>query len=691
VSPDRRTRPELIQQLQEAEATITALLSGQIDAVVDPKSKSTVLLSRAQEALRKSEDRYRRERDSAQRYLDTAAVIMLALDVSGRITLANRQACSTLGWTVDELLGQDWFEMCIPADVRDADRACFRELLAGSDLRTGENVVLTRTEGHRRIEWRITLLRDDEGAVVGLFNSGTDVTEHHQTALALRVANERVRFALETANVGIWDMDYRTGQLRWSETIEAQYGLSPGGFGGRFDDFIALVHPEDRDGVVETVRTAMKSGADFTTLHRALLTDGAVRWLSGTGRIQLDEKGEPIRGVGISLDVTDRHLMEERSQQAQKMEAVGRLASGVAHDFNNLLTVILGFADFMAEDVPADSQHGKDLAEITKAARRARSLTRQLLAFSRQQILQPTAIDANDLIAEMSGMFKPLLGEHIVVSLAPGSSVPSARVDRSQLEQIVMNLVVNAGDAMPAGGRITIATAAVVLEDHFDDDDYAVVPGPYVMISVTDTGAGMTRETQRRLFEPFFTTKPAGEGTGLGLSTTYGIVKQSLGYIRVSSELNHGTTFEVYLPRWEGPLPAANESGPAVAPASPLTGTLLLVEDEEGVRKLCGRILNKAGYRVLEASNAYDAERLYLEHAGSVDLVLTDIAMPGRGGPALIRRLRQGAPDVKALYMSGYTDQSNANQWVSEGDVNLLHKPFEAPELLERVREAVLK
>jgi signal transduction histidine kinase/CheY-like chemotaxis protein len=486
-------------------------------------------------------------------------------------------------------------------------------------------------------------------------------------------------------------MDYSTGQLRWSETIEAQYGLLPGGFSGRFDDFVALVHPDDRESLAETLRTAMRFGADFTTLHRVLLPDGAVRWLSGTGRIQLDEKSEPLRGIGISLDVTDRHLTEERSQQAQKMEAVGRLASGVAHDFNNLLTVILGFADFMTEDVPAASQHGNDLAEIIKAARRARSITRQLLAFSRQQVLQPTAIDVGDLIAEMSGMFEPLLGENIVVSLAPGSSVPPARADRSQLEQIVMNLVVNASDAMPAGGRITIATAAVVLDYHFEDGDYPVVPGHYVMVAVTDTGAGMSRETQHRLFEPFFTTKPAGEGTGLGLSTTYGIVKQSRGYVRVSSALNLGTTFEVYLPCWEGPPPAANETGPVAAPVRALTGTLLLVEDEEGVRKLCGRILTRAGYRVLEASNAYDAERLYLEHTGSIDLVLTDIVMPGGGGPDLIRRLRRNSPDVKALYMSGYTDQSIPNQVDFEGDLNFLHKPFEAPELLERVREAVLK
>jgi two-component system, cell cycle sensor histidine kinase and response regulator CckA len=677
--------------LAEAEATIDALLSGQIDAVVDPKSKSTVLLSRAQDALRESEDRYRRERDSAQRYLDTAAVIMLALDASGRITLANRQACSTLGWTAAELLGRDWFEMCIPDDMRATARASFRALLAG-DLSTRENAVLTRNDGQRLIEWRNTLLRDDAGVVVGTFSSGTDVTEHHQTALALRVANERVRFALETANVGIWDMDYRTGELRWSETLEAQYGLPPGGFSGRFEDFIAGVHADDRAGLAETLRAATESGSDFTTLHRVLLPNAAVRWLSGTGCIQLDEEGEPVRGVGISLDVTDRHLTEERSQQAQKMEAVGRLASGIAHDFNNLLTVILGFADFMAEDVTPTSQHGSDLAEITKAARRARSLTMQLLAFSRQQLLQPTAIDVNDLIAEMTGMFEPLLGERIVVSLSPGASVPFARADRSQLEQIVMNLVVNAGDAMPAGGRVTISTADVLLADHFDDDDYLVVPGHYVMIAVTDTGTGMTSETRRRLFEPFFTTKPAGEGTGLGLSTTYGIVKQSLGHIRVSSVLNEGTTFEVYMPRWEGPLlPAANNNGPAVAPARALTGTLLLVEDEEGVRTLCRRILARAGYRVLEASNAYDAERLYLLHAASIDLVLTDIVMPGRGGPVLMRRLRRNAPDVKALYMSGYTDQTIPSQVDSVGDLNLLHKPFEATELLERVREAITR
>ncbi len=290
---------------------------------------------------KEAEAAVRGERDRAQRYLDTPEVILVALDLEGRITLANRYACSIFGWTADELLGRDWVGTCIPARMRDAIRVRLREL-AGGDSSIRENPVLTRSGEERLIEWRNTVLRDDEGLVVGTFSSGTDITERSQAIEALRTAEERMRFALQSAKVGIWDMDYATGVLRWSETLESQYGLQPGAFEGTFEASLEIVHPDDRESVRDTIGRAMQSGADFSLQYRSIWPDGTVRWLSGAGRIHLGEHGEPVRGVGISMDVSERLALEAQYQQAQKMEAIGQLAGGVAHDFNNLLTVILG-------------------------------------------------------------------------------------------------------------------------------------------------------------------------------------------------------------------------------------------------------------------------------------------------------------------------------------------------------------
>jgi len=343
--------------------------------------------------------------------------------------------------------------------------------------------------------------------------------------------------------------------VRWSEILEAQYGLLPGTFGGTFDAFVECIHPDDRAGVMETITAAAKSGEDFSVQNRALHPDGTVRWLSGAGRIHLNERGEAVRGIGISQDITERRTLERQYRQAQKMEAVGRLASGVAHDFNNLLTVILGCTELMTLDPALASGHGEDLQEITKAALSARGLTKQLLAFSRQQVLLAEPLDLNELITEMAGMLGRLIGEDIEVTLALSPDLSRAFADRSQMEQVVMNLVVNARDAMPDGGRLTIETKEIELEDSCFHEE-TVMNGRYVMLVVTDSGVGMTKETRQRMFEPFYTTKEAGQGTGLGLSTTYGIIKQSRGYIWVYSELGLGSTFKVYLPRWNRESPA---------------------------------------------------------------------------------------------------------------------------------------
>jgi two-component system cell cycle sensor histidine kinase/response regulator CckA len=672
---------ELTRRLSEAEATIEALLSGQIDAVVDPASRSPVLLAKAQQALRD-------ERDRAQRYLDTADVILLALDVSGRVSQINRKGCDVLGWTERDLIGRDFVEICIPARLRAATTTRFGEVVAG-DLSVVEATVLTKSGDERLIEWRNTLQYDRDGALVGTFSSGADITDRSRALEALQTAEERTRFALEAASVGLWDLDRATGIVAWSAILEAQHGLAPGTFGGTMQAFMACIHPEDRASVVETIDRATRSGADFALHYRSLWPDGTVRWLSGAGRVVLDAQGGPVRAVGISMDVTERRALEEQYRQSQKMEAIGLLASGVAHDFNNLLTVILGFTELVSAELPKQDRHAQDLTEVIKAAQSAAGLTRQLLAFSRQQVLNAAPLDVNGLITEMTAMLGRLIGEHIEITLSLAPDLPMSVADRSQLEQVIMNLAVNARDAMPTGGCLMIRTKEVTLESSLFDRE-EVMPGRYVELAIADTGVGMTKETQRRLFEPFFTTKEKGKGTGLGLSTSYGIVRQSKGHIAVDSELGHGTTFKVFLPCAPSDATVQTAAPAATAHAAArASGTVLLVEDEAGVRLLSKRILERGGYRVLEASNGDDAERLFTAHGATIDLVVSDVVMPGCGGPELVARLHVQAPALRVLYMSGYAEQSAAHSAGIDRGAPFIEKPFTAAGLLRDVRDAL--
>ena len=633
------------------------------------------------------------ERDAAQRYLDTAQVFLVALDLQGRVTLVNRYACEALGLSPAELMGRSWIDCCLPERSRAEAHANFhatlkREESASLKLMmehaTAEYPVVDSHGAERLVEWRSTLVRNELGAVTGYFSSGTDITARTRATMELKDAEERMHFALLNANVGVWDVEGVDGPVRWSNTLEAQYGMAPGTFPGTFAAFIDGVHPEDRADVVETIAQAARAGGDFTFQHRAIHTDGTVRWMQGAGHYELDAAGNPLRAVGISQDITARRTLERQYQQSQKMEAVGRLASGVAHDFNNLLTVITGFAEFVATALPGDGQASDDVAEIIKAADRAAALTQQLLAFSRQQVLHTAPVDVNELVTGMTGMITRLIGADVTVQLSLHPGLSPALADRGQIEQVLMNLIVNSRDAMPDGGSILIETAEVELEDSPFHEEH-VEAGTYAMLAVTDTGTGMSRETQKRLFEPFYTTKKAGQGTGLGLSTSYGIIKQSNGHIWVYSEPGSGTTFKIYLPRSQDALAAVPDAPPA-SPQASVTETLLIVEDESSVRDLATRILREAGYRVLMAANGDDARLLYARHRAFIDLVLTDVVMPGMGGPELLRQLHEDNPDLPVLYMSGYTEQSIAARAGFDRGIPFLQKPFTAAELLRGVR-----
>jgi len=451
-----------------------------------------------------------------------------------------------------------------------------------------------------------------------------------------------------------------------------------------------LLQSEEVAGEAEALRQMAAGTCDRRVLDekRYRRRDGTFVWARVNMSVHRDAEGQSQHFISVIEDITERRTLEAQVRQANKMDAVGRLASGVAHDFNNLLTVILGFAEILTADVAMADKHGRDLGEITKAARRASGLTKQLLAFSRQQVLHAVPLDVNGLIMEMTGMLGRLIGEHIQVALVLAPNLSLALADRSQLEQVVMNLVVNARDAMPDGGSVTIETADVELENSSFHEE-AIRRGQYVMLAISDTGGGMSRETQRRLFEPFFTTKEIGQGTGLGLSTTYGIVKQSKGYIWVYSELGLGTTFKVYLPCSSRAAPLEAVSSVVTAPARRASATVLLVEDEAGVRRLSKRILENAGYRVLEAANGDDAEKLFALQADSIDLVVTDVIMPGCGGPELLSRLQARAPALRALYMSGYTEQSAAHKAGINHRLPFVQKPFTAAEFVRQVREAL--
>ena len=626
------------------------------------------------------------ERDKAQRYLDSADVILLALDLEGRVTLINRKGCELLGRHESEVLGCNWIETCVPARVQEALTERMAGLVAG-DTSVVENPILMAGGGERLIEWRNSVVRDEAGRPTGTFSSGTDVTERHAAVEALKTAEERMRFALQSAEVGIWDMDYRTGVLEWSEILEAQYGLRPGTFPGTFEAFVERVHPDDRESLLASLMTAQSSGADFSVQHRSLWQDGTVRWLSGAGRILLGHDGEPLRGVGVSLDVTDRRSLEDQYQQAQKMEAIGRLAGGVAHDFNNLLTAILGYCELLlsARD-PADPDFA-DIAEIQTAGLRAAGLTRQLLTFSRKQIIAPTLLDLNVIVSEMRPMLERLIGEDVSVGLKLQPHLGLIKADRGQVEQIVMNLAVNARDAMPQGGALTIETAGVQRDEHYARSHADVAPGPYVALTVTDTGTGMSAQVQARLFEPFFTTKEVGKGTGLGLATVHGIVMRNGGSISVDSEVGRGTSLKVYFPKTAGSETAAGM--PASShPACRGVETVLVVEDADGLRQLAKRLLERLGFTVLIAADAAEALNIFACTPG-IDVLLTDVVMPGASGPALTRQLLERQPDLKVIYMSGYTEDAITHHGVLNPGIDFLHKPFTSETLGRKLREVL--
>jgi signal transduction histidine kinase/CheY-like chemotaxis protein len=434
---------------------------------------------------------------------------------------------------------------------------------------------------------------------------------------------------------------------------------------------------------------ASKNGLPFQAEFRIKRKDGREVWLNDTAVVVQGSDAHPVM-EGIMVDITDRKHLETQLQQSRKMEAVGRLAGGIAHDFNNLLTIITGYTDLALSRPAIPLELRADIERIENAAARAAALVRQLLAFSRKQVLQPKTLDLNSIVINLDKLLRRLMDDNIEMTTAVSENVGKVKADPAQIEQVLMNLVVNARDAMPQGGRIVIETSNIDLDSAYADGHASVKPGRYVMLAVSDTGMGMDRDTVAHIFEPFYTTKESGRGTGLGLSTVYGIVKQSGGYIWVYSELGNGSTFKVYLPRIEdsvdevAPLPVSLDSQRG-------SETILLVEDEEAVRDLIQTVLNDQGYNVIPSRDTQHALQIAETFAHEIHLLLTDVVMPGMSGRELAAHITARRRGIRVLFMSGYTDNVITSGGVLEKGITFLQKPFSPGQLTQKVRDVLTR
>ena len=449
------------------------------------------------------------------------------------------------------------------------------------------------------------------------------------------------------------------------------------------------IHADDRTAVVDAANEARRTGMGRTVQYRIRHKDGRWLTLESTASVVRNRDGDVEKLVIVNRDITERKQLEEQLHRSQKLEAIGRLSGGVAHDFNNLLGLIIGYSEALQERVPPDDPYREAVDEIQNAGKRAAALTQQLLAFSRKQVLEPRILSLNAIIVDIEKMLRRLVAEDIEMELLLAPDTVAVKADRSQIEQVILNLVVNARDAMPDGGKLTIETGNWTLDRSTVLRHPYVIPGPYAMLKVTDTGCGMDAELQSHIFEPFFTTKEKGKGTGLGLATAYGVIKQSGGYIWVDSEVGKGTTFRIYLPE----VNAVAEAVPEVkAPAkvAPERRTILVVEDERSLRKLTRKTLSDAGHKVFEAGDASEALEISRKTEGANHLLLTDVIMPGMSGKKLADVLLTERPSIGVLYMSGYTDGEIATQGVLEEGTAILRKPFTRNELMRQVENALL-
>jgi PAS domain S-box-containing protein len=609
--------------------------------------------------------------------ITTAPIVLFALDQNGIFTLSEGRALQKLGLQPGEAIGRSVFEMYAshPEILASARRA-----LLGEEFSTVAEI----PELHLSFETHWAPIRDVNGALAGTIGVALDISERRRNQQAREQAEVLYRSLVEqlAAVTYIAELGLEGEWLFVSPQIESLLGYSTEEWLASSANWIQHVHPDDRH-TVSVAEEATLHGNSFRAEYRMFRRDGSIVWINDSGSLVLGQNGRQLLH-GVLVDVTEQKQLQIRFAQTERMEAVGQLASGVAHDFNNLLTIIKGYSSLLLDKDPHGA-HAHAAREIQHAADRAASLTHQLLAFGRKQTLQPRILDLNLIVRGLETMLRRVVAENVEVIIATTNRIGHVKADPVQMEQVLLNLVVNARDAMPAGGKLTISTGNAEVVSDVGCDETLVRAGSYITLSVRDNGIGMDAATRARIFEPFFTTKEVGKGTGLGLATVYGIIKQSNGHIEVESEPGEGTTFRVLLPKVDSepvatPRSAMNESQKRG------TGTILLAEDEPLLRELGETILRQAGYEVLTAPDSPALEHLIATHEGSVDLLLTDVVMPGMSGPELVRIVRDRWPTIHVLYMSGYADDEIEDL---DRDAGFLQKPFTPAELTAKIAEVL--
>jgi PAS domain S-box-containing protein len=630
---------------------------------------------------KRAEDSLQRANAFAESVIQTANVIFVHLDAAGLVRKINAAAEEITGYKSAEVEGASWFELLVPRDRYPYVWEEFERLMReGVTAGSFENPILTKQGDERQIMWRNTTLREGD-RIVGIIAFGMDVTDRRR-AEGQQATLSRV---VEQATESIMITDAQGTVTYVNPAFESISGYSLAEVIGQTPRILKSGHQDaafyrrmwETLARGEVWKGRLVNRRKDGTLFQEDATIGPVR----------DASGRLVNYVAVKRDVTTEMRLERQLIQAQKMEAIGRLAGGVAHDFNNLLGVIVGYGEITRRDLRGDDPLTGKVDQILKAAERAAGLTRQLLAFSRQQVLQPKIVDLNVIVSDVEKMLRRLIGEDILLTSSLDPGLGSVKADPGQIEQVLMNLAVNARDAMPEGGHLTVETRNAEL----GPDDAARRPptlaGRYVMLAVTDSGMGMDAETQSHLFEPFFTTKEMGKGTGLGLSTVYGIVKQSEGYIWCYSEVGVGTTFKIYLPRVdEEASPAHKLSAVRLAHGSE---TVLLIEDDGALRDVVREILEGAGYTVLVADGGAQAVQIADEHTGAIQLIVTDVIMPGLSGRKAAERIKAARSEVRILFISGYTSDAIAKHGVLEAGAKFLSKPFTTEDLLRKIRDVL--
>jgi two-component system, cell cycle sensor histidine kinase and response regulator CckA len=619
--------------------------------------------------------------------LEAAANSIVITDCTGKIVWTNPAFSTETGYSAAEVLGKTPRILSSGRHDKTFYRQLWKTITMGQIWR-GE-IINRRKDGTIYFEeMSVTPVRSGRGEPTHFVAIKQNITSRKQAEDALRQAEEKYRGMFEDAVVGI----YRTTPA--GKVLSANRALAQMCGYDAPEQLIANINDVGRDlyhnpKMRESfTRQLMETGVVRNFEYQIRRRDGRLIWLLQTGRVLKNDKGEALFYEGTVHDITERKVLEEQLRQSQKMEAVGRLAGGVAHDFNNALGVIMGYGELLDLNLPPDDPMHKHAKEIIKAGQRAASLTRQLLAFSRKQTIQPVVLDLNSVVTDTEKMLQRLIGEDIDLTIVRESKLKNVKADRGQVGQILMNLAVNARDAMPGGGKLLIETVNAELTDEDARQFPYVEPGHFVLLRVSDTGCGMDANTVAHIFEPFFTTKAEGVGTGLGLSMVYGIVKQSNGYVFVDSEVGKGTAFRIYLPQVQS-APQAVSAAERRQSLPRGSETILLVEDEAPLRELARGCLQAGGYQILEACDGKTAIEVASQHQGKVDLLLTDVIMPGMDGCELAAHLSQSRSEIKVLFISGYTDDRLSNRGVLEPGVALLMKPFPIEALLVAVRNVL--